>query len=73
MPGGRVTVDHLCGVENLTSAQGAWSYHVAFKGKAPTRQLHSIPTATSGSSHTRKQINLLDAVIHIQVRLKSCS
>ena len=36
------------------------------QGKAPTRQLHSIPIAVSGSGHTRKQVSLLDAVIHLE-------
>ena len=35
-------------------------------GKAPTRQLHSIPIAVSASGHTRKKIDSLDAVIHMQ-------
>ena len=32
-----------------------------------------VPIAVSGSGHTRKQIYSLDAVIHMQVRLKSGS
>ena len=36
-----------------------------FCGKAPTRQLHSIPIAVSGSGHTRKQINSLDPALHV--------
>ena len=35
-------------------------------GKAPTRQLHSVPIAGSGSGHTGKQINSFHAVIHMQ-------
>ena len=35
-------------------------------GKAPTRQLHSIPIAVSGSGNTRKEINSLDAAIYMQ-------
>ena len=35
-------------------------------GKAPMRQLHSNPIAVPGSGHTGEQINLFDAVIHMQ-------
>ena len=35
-------------------------------GKTPTRQLHSTPIAVSGSGHTRKHTNSLDAVIRTQ-------
>ena len=35
-------------------------------GEAPTRHLHSILIAVAGSGHTGKQINLFDAVIHMQ-------
>ena len=37
-------------------------------GKAPMRQLHSAPIAVSGSGHTGKK-KLIEAVIHVQVRL----
>ena len=36
-----VELDHLCGVENFYSAQGQLSYHLAFYGEAPTRQLRT--------------------------------
>ena len=42
-------------------------------GKVPTRQVHSTVNAFSESGHTRKQINLLEAVIPMHVRLKSGS
>ena len=32
-------------------------------GKAPTRQLHGVSIAVSGSGHTRKLINVVEAVI----------
>ena len=43
--------------------------------KAPTRQIHSLPIAVSGSGHTRKQLNQVNAVIQTRrlykkVRLK---
>ena len=38
------------------------------RGKAPTKQLRSIPIAVSGSGHTRKRINSLDAVIRVRER-----
>ena len=61
-----VELDRWCGVESLSSAQGEWSDHLVFCGKAPTRQLHRTPTAVAGSGHTRKQINPFDAAIRMQ-------
>ena len=35
-------------------------------GRAPTRQLHSVPIAVSGSGYNGKKINSFDAVTHVQ-------
>ena len=37
-----------------------------YYGQAPTRQLHSIPIAVSGSGRAGKQVKSFDAVIHMQ-------
>ena len=47
-------VHHLCGVENLHSAQGELSDQRSVYGKAPTRQLHRNPVAVCGSARNRK-------------------
>lgn len=62
MPGGQVTVDRLCGVESLTSAQGKWSYHevcAMVYGTTPTRQSYiayeSIAVSEGGQARRRKK------------------
>ena len=53
------------GGEPLLRTGGMFGSGSAY-GKAPTRVLHSIPIAVSGSGHIGTQINSFDAVILMQ-------
>ena len=59
-----VEIDHSCGVENYIP-QRRENYRITpyVCGKAPTRQLHSMPTFVFGSVHTGRKANESDAGI----------
>ena len=58
-------LDHLCGVENLTSAQGELSYHVVCIWEG-THEAVTWYIRCSGCGHTRERISPLHTVIHMQ-------
>ena len=55
-------LDNLC-VKSFNCTRGMIASRTwwCLYGKAHTRQIHTIPTAVSGSGDTRKQVNSLDA------------
>ena len=67
-----VDLDHLCEVINLYSAQGNLSYHVVFMVRH-SRDSYIVLALLSLEWLHRKLNQLIEAVIHTQVRLTSGS
>ena len=61
-----VVFDHFCAGRTLTPHKGDARIMWCAYGKAPTRQFHGNPIAVSGSDHTRKNCQSIDAAIHMR-------